>query len=84
MDMPVWPGGAGFSVLYRLEIAYTLLIIFDIVVNGIISMPIAVAAYFFLPDTPGTAKPNWIFTKRVRVARTESREVSSLIPWHRI
>jgi hypothetical protein len=34
--------------------------------NGIISMPIAVAAYFFLPDTPGTAKPNWIFTKRVR------------------
>jgi ACS family pantothenate transporter-like MFS transporter len=39
----------------------------DIVVNGVISMPIAVAAYFFLPDTPGTAKPNWIFTRRVRL-----------------
>jgi MFS family permease len=37
----------------------------NLVVNGVISMPIAVAAYFFLPDTPGTAKPNWIFTKRV-------------------
>lgn len=22
-------------------------------------------AYFFLPDTPGTAKPNWIFSERV-------------------
>jgi ACS family pantothenate transporter-like MFS transporter len=34
------------------------------VINGIISLPIAVLAYFFLPDTPGTAKPNWIFTER--------------------
>lgn len=35
------------------------------VINGVISLPIAVAAYFFLPDTPGTAKPNWIFTAEV-------------------
>lgn len=35
------------------------------VINGVISLPIAVLAYFFLPDTPGTAKPNWIFTERV-------------------
>jgi hypothetical protein len=44
-------------------------IIFDqhnLVINGVISLPIAVLAYFFLPDTPGTAKPNWIFTERVR------------------
>jgi ACS family pantothenate transporter-like MFS transporter len=32
-------------------------------------MPIAVLAYFFLPDTPGTAKPNWIFTERVSTHR---------------
>jgi len=35
------------------------------VINGVISLPIAVLAYFFLPDTPGTAKPNWIFNERV-------------------
>ena len=35
------------------------------VINGVISFPIAVLAYFFLPDTPGTAKPNWIFTEQV-------------------
>jgi ACS family pantothenate transporter-like MFS transporter len=32
-------------------------------------MPVAIAAYFFLPDTPGTAKPSWIFTDRVRQSR---------------
>jgi hypothetical protein len=37
------------------------------VINGVISLPIAVLAYFFLPDTPGTAKPNWIFNERVSV-----------------
>ncbi|EAT77359.2 hypothetical protein SNOG_15134 [Parastagonospora nodorum SN15] len=36
----------------------------SLVINGVISMPVAIAAYFFLPDTPGTAKPNWIFTER--------------------
>ena len=35
------------------------------VINGIISFPIAILAYFCLPDTPGTAKPNWLFTERV-------------------
>ncbi|KAF2833941.1 putative pantothenate transporter liz1 [Ophiobolus disseminans] len=34
------------------------------IMNGVISLPIAVAAYFFLPDTPGTAKPNWLFTEQ--------------------
>lgn len=44
-----------------------LLIVVGSVINGVISLPIAVAAYFFLPDTPGTAKANWLFTERVRV-----------------
>jgi hypothetical protein len=35
------------------------------VINGVISLPIAILAYFFLPDTPGTAKPNWLFSERV-------------------
>lgn len=35
------------------------------VINGVISFPIAVLAYFCLPDTPFTAKPNWLFTERV-------------------
>ncbi|KIW67243.1 hypothetical protein PV04_06508 [Phialophora macrospora] len=34
------------------------------IINGVISFPIAALAYFFLPDTPGTAKPNWLFTER--------------------
>jgi len=38
------------------------------VINGVISLPIALLAYFFLPDTPGTAKPNWIFSERVSIA----------------
>ncbi|OAK94215.1 putative pantothenate transporter liz1 [Phaeosphaeriaceae sp. SRC1lsM3a] len=41
-----------------------------VIINGVISFPIAVLAYFFLPDTPGTAKPNWIFTERdLEIAR---------------
>ncbi|KAJ9607884.1 hypothetical protein H2200_007963 [Cladophialophora chaetospira] len=40
------------------------------IINGIISFPIAALAYFFLPDTPGTAKPNWVFTERdIEIAR---------------
>lgn len=35
------------------------------VINGVISLPVAILAYFFLPDTPGTAKPNWLFSERV-------------------
>ncbi|KAK0109452.1 hypothetical protein ONS95_002145 [Cadophora gregata] len=34
------------------------------VINGVISLPVAVLAFFFLPDTPGTARPNWVFTAR--------------------
>jgi hypothetical protein len=37
------------------------------VINGVISLPIAILAYFFLPDTPGTAKPNWLFSERVSI-----------------
>jgi ACS family pantothenate transporter-like MFS transporter len=33
--------------------------------NGIISLPIAILAYFFLPDTPGTAKAGWLFSESV-------------------
>ncbi|KAF2674098.1 putative pantothenate transporter liz1 [Microthyrium microscopicum] len=40
------------------------------VINGIISLPIAILAFFFLPDTPGTAKPNWLFSEReIEIAR---------------
>jgi len=35
------------------------------VINGVISLPIAVLAYFFLPDVPGNAKANWLFSERV-------------------
>jgi hypothetical protein len=35
------------------------------VINGVISLPVAILAFFFLPDTPGTAKANWVFTERV-------------------
>ncbi|KAI8935617.1 hypothetical protein NX059_007146 [Plenodomus lindquistii] len=34
------------------------------IINGIISTPIALAAYFFLPDTPACAKPTWVFSQR--------------------
>ncbi|KAE8449068.1 hypothetical protein EG329_008656 [Mollisiaceae sp. DMI_Dod_QoI] len=34
------------------------------IINGVISAPIAILAYFCLPDTPGTAKPNWLFSQR--------------------
>ncbi|KAH8586080.1 putative pantothenate transporter liz1 [Bisporella sp. PMI_857] len=34
------------------------------IINGIISLPVAVVAFFFLPDTPNTAKPTWVFTAR--------------------
>ncbi|KAK4687117.1 MFS transporter, ACS family, pantothenate transporter, partial [Tremellales sp. Uapishka_1] len=40
------------------------------VINGVISLPIAILAFFCLPDTPGTAKPNWLFSEReIEIAR---------------
>ena len=36
-----------------------------VVINGVISFPIAVLAYFCLPDHPARMKPNWLFTERV-------------------
>ncbi|KAG0652965.1 Pantothenate transporter liz1 [Hyphodiscus hymeniophilus] len=46
------------------------------VINGVISLPLAILAYFFLPDTPGTAKPNWLFTERdVKIARERMSRV---------
>ncbi|KAI1613227.1 putative pantothenate transporter liz1 [Exophiala viscosa] len=46
------------------------------VINGIISLPIAILAYFCLPDTPGTAKPNWLFSEReIELARERMARV---------
>ncbi|KAH6665184.1 putative pantothenate transporter liz1 [Halenospora varia] len=40
------------------------------IINGVISLPVAVLAFFFLPDTPGTAKPNWLFSEsEIELAR---------------
>ncbi|KIW12193.1 hypothetical protein PV08_09469 [Exophiala spinifera] len=40
------------------------------IINGVISFPIAVLAFFCLPDTPFTAKPGWLFTERdLEIAR---------------
>jgi hypothetical protein len=63
MAMLGWPDGDGYLVC--LVSCEHILLLTYLVINGVISLPIAVAAYFFLPDTPGTAKPNWIFTERV-------------------
>ena len=38
------------------------------VINGVISLPIAILAFFCLPDTPVTAKPSWLFSERVSKA----------------
>ena len=50
------------------------------VINGCISMPIAILAFFFLPDTPGTAKANWVFTERVsfRILAAQKRAQETL------
>ncbi|KAB5547251.1 putative pantothenate transporter liz1 [Coniochaeta sp. 2T2.1] len=46
------------------------------IINGIISLPVAILAFFFLPDTPGTAKANWIFTEReIEIARERMANV---------
>ncbi|EXJ86020.1 hypothetical protein A1O1_06389 [Capronia coronata CBS 617.96] len=46
------------------------------VINGVISFPVAALAYFCLPDTPGTAKPNWLFTEReIEIARERMSRV---------
>ncbi|KAH8902258.1 retrograde regulation protein 2 [Coniochaeta sp. PMI_546] len=40
------------------------------IINGVISLPIAALAFVCLPDTPGTARANWIFTERdIEIAR---------------
>jgi hypothetical protein len=44
-----------------------------IVINGVISLPIAILAYFCLPDTPSTAKPNWLFSERVSIAMSSEQ-----------
>jgi hypothetical protein len=53
-----------------------------LVINGVISLPVALLAYFFLPDTPGTAKPTWVFTARVsndsnRIVRSKPNDTSA-------
>jgi hypothetical protein len=65
MDMLVLLDGDGFSVSVTTAMAILILTRHATVINGVISLPVAVLAYFFLPDTPGTAKPNWLFSERV-------------------
>lgn len=57
-----------FSTLIRHQ-PYLSSLLTALVINGVISLPIAVLAYFFLPDVPGNAKPNWLFSERVSTAR---------------
>ncbi|EHK97819.1 putative Pantothenate transporter liz1 [Glarea lozoyensis 74030] len=46
------------------------------IINGVISLPVAVLAYFFLPDTPHTAKPTWVFTERdIEIAKERMERV---------
>ena len=40
-------------------------------VDGIISLPIAVAGYFFIPDLPATTRA-WYLTKEVRLESTQT------------
>jgi hypothetical protein len=65
MVMPVLLGGGGSSVSTSVDHTIRVLTSCTIVINGVISLPVAVLAFFFLPDTPGTAKPNWLFSERV-------------------
>jgi MFS transporter, ACS family, pantothenate transporter len=61
-------GLAGWRWLFGKDFSTSLLhrvLLCLIVINGVISLPIAVLAYFFFPDTPGTTKPNWLFSERV-------------------
>ena len=65
--MLVLPDGDGYLVSFSTNVfvAFQRLMLCATVINGIISFPIAVLAFFCLPDTPGTAKPNWLFSERV-------------------
>ncbi|OIW22625.1 putative pantothenate transporter liz1 [Coniochaeta ligniaria NRRL 30616] len=46
------------------------------IINGVISLPIAGLAFVCLPDTPSTAKANWIFTERdIEIARERMAKV---------
>lgn len=68
MALLVCLDGDGYSVRHQVQPDHEFISDeHDIVINGVISLPIAVLAFFFLPDTPGTAKPNWVFTERVRL-----------------
>lgn len=65
---PCWTWGMEMVIQYinfLLCIFPPTLLIHRPVINGCISVPIAILAYFFLPDTPGTAKANWLFSERV-------------------
>ncbi|KAI9733756.1 MAG: hypothetical protein M1818_007170 [Claussenomyces sp. TS43310] len=50
------------------------------VINGIISLPISILAYFFLPDTPGTAKQNWLFSEREIELARERMSIIGRVP----
>jgi hypothetical protein len=79
-DTQAWLGGDGYLVRHCiLPVGFEYTDQCFLVINGVISLPIAVLAYFFLPDTPGTAKPNWIFTESVCISQVCTDE-TKLIP----
>lgn len=77
MVMPDLPDGDGFLVsFFNICIPSNgkRILILGTVINGVISLPIAILAYFFLPDTPGTAKANWLFSERVSIVRLSNEQ----------
>jgi hypothetical protein len=72
MVTPVLPDGDGCLASVSSTVLFESLYLISFlsgatVINGLISLPVALLAYFFLPDTPGTIKPNWLFTERVSI-----------------
>ncbi|GME87721.1 unnamed protein product [Ambrosiozyma monospora] len=49
------------------------------IIDGIISLPLAIAVVFFLPDVPGVQEPGLIFTpKEIELARTRAPQETKL------
>lgn len=45
-------------------------------IDAVISIPIAIAAFIFIPDLPTVIKPNWIFAQEdIDLARARLRSV---------
>lgn len=66
-DKLAWQAGDGYSVSqYCIDHEFIELTDNTTVINGVISLPVAALAFFLLPDTPGTAKANWVFSEKVK------------------